>query len=111
VVALRELEQQEAAVRYQQTVLKAWQEIDDALSAYTAEQQQQRELEARARSAALAWELSQARYRGGTVDFITVLDSRRSHLQARRDLAASAGRLHIRFAMINKVIGNGPARR
>jgi NodT family efflux transporter outer membrane factor (OMF) lipoprotein len=110
VVVLRELEHQEAAVRYQQTVLKAWQEIDDALSAYTAEQQQQRELQARARSAALAWELSQARYQGGTVDFITVLDSQRSHLQARRDLAASAGRLHIRYLMINKVIGNGPAR-
>jgi len=36
-VNLRELQQQEAAVAYQQTVLKAWHEIDDALSAYTAE--------------------------------------------------------------------------
>ncbi|MCE1250590.1 MAG: efflux transporter outer membrane subunit, partial [Comamonadaceae bacterium] len=36
-VQLRELQQQEAAVNYQTTVLKAWQEIDDALSAYGAE--------------------------------------------------------------------------
>ena len=39
-VQLRELQQQEAAVNYQKTVLKAWQEIDDALAAYSAEQQQ-----------------------------------------------------------------------
>jgi hypothetical protein len=47
-VQLRELQQQEAAVNYQKTVLKAWQEIDDALSAYRAEQQQAQELKARA---------------------------------------------------------------
>ena len=36
-VELRELQQQEAAVNYQRTVLRAWHEIDDALSAYRAE--------------------------------------------------------------------------
>ncbi|MFS2055880.1 TolC family protein, partial [Variovorax sp. CT11-76] len=36
-VTLRELQQQEAAVAFQQTVLKAWHEIDGALSAYAAE--------------------------------------------------------------------------
>lgn len=108
IVTLRELEQQEAAVNYQQTVLKAWQEIDDSISGYTAEQQQTRELEARLRSANLAYELTQARYKGGTVDFIAVLDSQRSYLQARRDLASSQGRLSTRYVMINKSIGNVP---
>lgn len=108
VVQLRELEQQEAAVSYQQTVLKAWQEIDDALSAYTAEQQQAQQLEVRVRSARDAYQLAQARYEGGTVDFITVLDSQRGYLQARRDLAASEGRLNTRYVTINKVIGNTP---
>jgi outer membrane protein TolC len=32
VVQLRELQQQEAAVAYQRTVLQAWQEIDEALN-------------------------------------------------------------------------------
>ena len=40
VVQLRELEQQEAAVAFQRTVLTAWKEIDDALTGYTAERQQ-----------------------------------------------------------------------
>jgi NodT family efflux transporter outer membrane factor (OMF) lipoprotein len=108
VVQLRELEQQEAAVNYQQTVLKAWQEIDDALSAYAAEQQQAAQLGQRVRSAGVAYSLAQARYEGGTVDFIAVLDSQRSFLQARRDLAASVGRLNTRYVTINKAIGNVP---
>jgi NodT family efflux transporter outer membrane factor (OMF) lipoprotein len=111
VVELRELEQQEAAVKYQQTVLKAWQEIDDALSAYTAERQQAQQLEARVRSAGDAYALAQARYEGGAADFIAVLDSQRSLLQARRDLAASEGRMSTRYVTINKAIGNVPRER
>ena len=63
VVQLRKLEQQEAAVDFQQTVLRAWQEIDDALNAYTAERQQARQLAERARSAGDAswrWRVTRA---------------------------------------------------
>jgi NodT family efflux transporter outer membrane factor (OMF) lipoprotein len=106
VVQLRELQQQEAAVGYQRTVLQAWQEIDQALSGYTAERQQSSELQARVHSAGQAYELAQARYDGGTVDFLSVLDSQRGYLQARRDLAASNGRLGEWFVSVNKAIGN-----
>lgn len=107
-VQLRELQQQEAAVNYQKTVLKAWQEIDDALAAYSAEQQQAQELKARSDAASDAWQLAQARYDGGITDFTAVLDSQRSYLQARRDLAANQGRLAARFITVNKALGNGP---
>jgi len=55
-----------------------------------------------------AYELAQARYDGGMADFLSVLDSQRSYLQARRDLAASEGRLGTRYVMVNKAIGNTP---
>ena len=106
-VQLRELQQQEAAVNYQKTVLKAWQEIDDALSAYSAEQQQAQELQARSDAASDAYQLAQARYDGGATDYTAVLDSQRSYLQARRDLAANQGRLATRFITVNKALGNG----
>ncbi len=109
VVQLRELQQQEAAVNYQQTVLKAWQEIDDALSGYTAEQQKMHELRSRLESADAAYALARARYEGGTTDFTAVLDSQRSYLQARRDLVDSEGRLTVRYVAVNKAIGNAPA--
>jgi NodT family efflux transporter outer membrane factor (OMF) lipoprotein len=106
VVQLRELQQQEAAVAYQRTVLQAWQEIDEALNGYTAERQQGAELQARVDSANEAYRLSRARYDGGAIDFIAVLDSQRGLLQARRDLATSQGRLGGWFVTINKAIGN-----
>jgi NodT family efflux transporter outer membrane factor (OMF) lipoprotein len=108
VVQLRELEQQEAAVSYQQTVLAAWHEIDDALSAYAAERQQAERLKLRTRSSADAYALAQARYEGGVTDFLSVLDSQRSYLQARRDLADSEGRLGSRYVTVQKVLGNVP---
>lgn len=108
VVQLRELEQQEAAVNYQRTVLQAWQEIDDALSGYAAERQQAQQLQARLDSTRQAYELARARYDGGTVDFTAVLDGQRAYLQARRDLVASQGRLGTRYVMVNRVTGNIP---
>jgi len=108
VVALRELQQQEAAINFQRTVLKAWQEIDDAFSGYAAERQQAERLAARMASARSAYQLAQARYDGGTVDYTAVLDSQRSYLQARRDLAGSQGRLSARYVAVNKAIGNVP---
>jgi NodT family efflux transporter outer membrane factor (OMF) lipoprotein len=108
VVQLRELQQQEAAVAFQHTVLQAWQEIDDALNGYAAEQQQARENQERMDAAKLAYELAQARYDGGMTDFLPVLDSQRSYLLARHDLAASQGRLNTRYVTVNKALGNAP---
>ena len=108
VVQLRELEQQEAAVAYQRTVLAAWKEIDDALTAYTAERQQGTELAARAQSARQSYDLATARYEGGAVDFVAVLDSQRAYLQSRFDVIASEGRLLERYVAINRALGNAP---
>jgi NodT family efflux transporter outer membrane factor (OMF) lipoprotein len=108
VVQLRELEQQEAAVAYQRTVLAAWKEIDDALTSYTAERQQRTELATREQSARQTLDLTQARNEGGAVDFVAVLDSQRSYLQARFDLIASEGRLLTRYVAINRALGNAP---
>jgi len=108
VVQLRELQQQEAAVNHRQTVLRAWQEIDDALSGYAAQQQQVRELEARAQSTRAAYDLARERQAGGLVDFVVVLDAQRAELQVRRDLADAQGRLNLRYVTINKVLGNAP---
>jgi len=106
VVQLRDLQQREAAVAYQRTVLQGWQEIDNALNGYGAERQQNRTLTARVATTADALALVEARYRGGETSFLDVIDARRSWLQAKRDLAESNARLGTRYAAINKAIGN-----
>lgn len=104
---LRELQQQEAAIAWQQTVLKAWLEVDDALSAYANEQQAQRQWQKKTDSSAQAYAWAQARHRGGLEDFSSELDAQRTWLQARREQVASAGRLRERFVAVHKAIGGG----
>lgn len=109
VVQLRKLEAREAVVEYQRTVLRAWQEIDDALSGYTADRQQRDKLSARVRNTGDALQLLEARYRAGAVNYLPIIDARRAYLQAQRDLSDVEGRLRTRFAAINKAIGNVPS--
>ena len=108
VVKLRGLEQQEAAVNYQKTVLNAWKEIDEALSAYAAAQQETAQLAARTRNTAEALRLVNARYKNGLTDYTAVLDARRRNVQAQQALAAAQGRLNTQFAALNKAVGNVP---
>jgi len=104
VVQLRELEQQEAAVNYQRTVLQAWHEIDSALNGYAAERQQLEKQQARESSSREVFELASARYRAGTVDFSAVIDGQRALLMAQRDEIASEGRVKLRYVALNKAI-------
>ena len=108
-VKLRELRQQEAAIEFQRIVLKAWQEIDDALTAYAAEQERQQRLLAKVRSSADVYQLAQARERAGLVDFLNVIDAQRTDIQARRDAIASQGRAQLRFIAIYRALGGGIA--
>ncbi|HEJ2889908.1 efflux transporter outer membrane subunit [Pseudomonas aeruginosa] len=106
-VTLRKLEQQEAAVAYQQTVLKAWQEVDDALAGYAAERQRNAQLQARLGSAGQAYDMAKARYAGGLTDFLVELDAQRNYLQARRDLVDSDGQLRLELVALYKAVGGG----
>ncbi|WP_431221834.1 efflux transporter outer membrane subunit [Serratia sp. L9] len=107
-VVLRETEQQQAAVDFQKTVLKAWQEIDDALSRYSSAQQKLKEQQQREASAKQALALLQARYDGGLTSFIDVLDSQRSYIQSRQALAMSQRDVLIAWAAVNRSVGNYP---
>lgn len=105
VVQLRELQQQEAAVAYQQTVLKAWHEVDDSLSAYSAEHQRHIQIAEKSRSSSEALTLSETRYRNGIASYLAVIDARHILLQSEREEAGSALRLFLDFVAIRKATG------
>lgn len=107
-VVLRETDQQQAAVDYHHTVLKAWQEIDDALNRYAASQQKLQQQQRRVQSTHQALNLIQARYDGGLTDFIDVLDSQRSDIQSRQALTLSQRDLMTAWAAVNRAVGNYP---
>jgi NodT family efflux transporter outer membrane factor (OMF) lipoprotein len=107
-VELRELEQQEAAVGFQNTVLKAWHEMDDALSAYAAERQRQQALTAREASARSTLELAATRARRGMSDQLPVLQAQRALLAVQRERSASDSALALRLLAICKASGLAP---
>lgn len=107
VIELRKLEQQEAAVNYQKTVLKAWQEIDDALNAYEAERRRNLKLTEKLRSSTEAYDLAKARYNRGLTDFMTQLDTERVFLQAQSDWTDSVSQLRIKLIAVYKAVGGG----
>lgn len=105
MVTLRELQQQQAAVAWQQTVLRAWQEIDNALSAYDAERRRNVELAQRERSSRNALELARVRYEHGLTDFLVQLDAQRAWLQAQAEYTDSTSRLALGLVAISKALG------
>ncbi len=107
VVQLRELEQQEAALAFQQTVLKAWHEVDSAISDYNAERQRDTDLLAGMDSARVAMQLVQERYRGGLADFGPVLDARRALSQAESAYSEHQTRLATAWIALLKALGVG----
>lgn len=107
VVTLRKLQEQEAAVAYQRTVLQAWHEIDTALSAYASERQRNEQLAKREKESRDAYGLAHSLYRNGSTSFLDELDAQRSMLAAQRDFAGSNGQFAIRLVAIYKALGGG----
>jgi outer membrane protein TolC len=109
-VELSKLEEQQAAVAFQQTVLKAWHEMDDALSAYAAERQRRHALGAREASARSTLELAATRARRGLSDQLPVLQAQRALLALQRERAASDSALALRLLAVCKASGLAPQR-
>jgi len=107
-VQLRELQQQEAAISFRKTVLGAWHEMDDALSAYAAERQRQQQWQQRERSATAALALAQVRQQRGLSDAQPLLDARRAALQAQRERVRSEAALALRLLVVCKAAAVTP---
>jgi NodT family efflux transporter outer membrane factor (OMF) lipoprotein len=107
-VELRELAQQEAAVAFQQTVLKAWHEMDDALSAYAAERQRQQQLQQREAAARATLALASMRQRQGLSDALAPLEAQRALLAVQRERLAGEAALTLRLLAICKASGVVP---
>ncbi|MFJ4143195.1 efflux transporter outer membrane subunit [Pseudomonas sp. NPDC089734] len=87
---LRQAQEQEAALAYQQTVLRAWQEIDDSMSLYNASQLQQRKLEEAVHQNRIALSTARRQYVEGAVDFLNVLSVQRTLLATQEQWVQSS---------------------
>ncbi len=99
--------QEQALVRYEAAVLKAQEEVEDALVSYVRQRRQRDSLKAAAAAARQAYELALDQYQAGLVDFTNVLDAQQA-LQSLRDaLAQSEGGVSADVIRLYKALGGG----
>lgn len=104
---LQETYQKEAAIRFQRTVLGAWHEVDNALTAYQTEQARRNQLIRAEADNRRAVGLAQTRYRAGVADFLTVLDTERLLLSTQQQLQASTTNVSEYLVALYKALGGG----
>ncbi|MCC7351695.1 MAG: efflux transporter outer membrane subunit [Phycisphaerales bacterium] len=107
VVDVRGAQQEQALVQYEQTVLRALEEVHDALVAYATEQSRHRSLNDAAEANQQSVEMARQLYRQGLTDFMTILDAQRSLYQSQWELAQSDQMLTTSLVGLYKALGGG----
>jgi NodT family efflux transporter outer membrane factor (OMF) lipoprotein len=106
-LALKESRHREAAIEFQKTLLRAWQEVDDALTAY-AEAQKRRVAAARAAAQdKIALGAAKQRYREGLVDFLNVNESLAQLLRSENELVQSDVDVANDLVRLYRALGGG----
>jgi outer membrane protein TolC len=88
-LALRESGQREAAIAFQKTVLRAWQEVDNALTAYAAAQHLRADIARAVAQNQAALQTARQRDLEGALDFVNVNSTLGQLLQSENELADS----------------------
>jgi NodT family efflux transporter outer membrane factor (OMF) lipoprotein len=104
---LRKAQQQEAAVQYQQTVLQAFHDVDNALTAYSAEQLRRDALSRAVTQSRRALDLARAQYTQGLVTFLDVLNAQRTLFAAQQQYADSTTTVSTNLVQLYKALGGG----
>jgi NodT family efflux transporter outer membrane factor (OMF) lipoprotein len=98
---------QQALVDYRHTVLKAAQEVEDALAGFLNAQEALAFEQGAVKSARRSAEIALVQYREGVVDYQRVLDAERSLLQQQNSLAQTRSSIAISLIALYKALGGG----
>ncbi|HEY7641354.1 MAG TPA: efflux transporter outer membrane subunit [Steroidobacteraceae bacterium] len=97
----------QALASYEETVLSAYEEVENALTASSNENSRHEALRQGVESARRASELALTQYNSGLVDFQTVLDADRQLLALEDSLAVSDGEMTANLVRLYKALGGG----
>lgn len=104
---LRESQQQEAGLDYRKTVLQAWNEVDDALTAYALAQQRQKDVATTVAKSQKTLTDTQQNFQQGTVGFLNVTAAQAQVLRNQQSLARADTRLNVNLINLYKALGGG----
>jgi NodT family efflux transporter outer membrane factor (OMF) lipoprotein len=106
-IRAREEETQQAYLAYQQAVLAALQNTEDALTRYANEQQRYLSLQGALQSAQSSAVLAENQYRAGLVTYLNVLTAETTLLNAQDELTQSRQQLAQNLVSLYKALGGG----
>jgi NodT family efflux transporter outer membrane factor (OMF) lipoprotein len=106
-LVLRESRQREAAIFFQKTVLRAWKEVDDALTAYREAQLRRAEIARSVTENQAALQAARQRYSEGAIDFLNVIATLAQLLQSENDLADSDTQIATDLVNLYRTLGGG----
>jgi len=108
-VTLRRLQQQEAAISYQQTVLGAWHDVDNAASGYAAARQHVGELANKMEEYEREGVLADARSANGSTSDVPRLEAHAAASRAKREWLMGNSQMEIAFVALLKALGDEDA--
>jgi NodT family efflux transporter outer membrane factor (OMF) lipoprotein len=94
-------------INYQNTVLKAQQEVENALIAFLKSQQRAEKLAGSTAAAKRSAELAMLQYREGITDFTTVLTAEQNLLTVQDSLAVTLGEISDNLVGVYRAMGGG----
>jgi len=98
---------QELLISYQNTVLKAQQQVEDSLSGFLRSQENAEFLAKSADAAKRSFDLAFIQYQQGSTDFTTVLTAQQALLTAQDSLASALGTISTNLVGIYRALGGG----
>lgn len=99
----------ESVAEFEQVVLRALEETENALVNYREDQQRLVKLAEQARASSRAAAIARIRYREGAADFLALLDAERTELQAEDAVAEAEAGVFTSVIAVYKALGGIPA--
>jgi len=106
-IAIQNANQEESLLAYRSTILLAIQEVENALIAYSKEQQHRKSLVDALAASRRSVELSTQLYTQGQTDFLNVLTAQRALLSSEEALATSDRTVATNLIALYKALGGG----
>ena len=106
-IKVQNARQEQALAAYEQTVLTAFEEVEDNLVLYAKEQVRRRSLQDAVNASQKSLDTANRLYASGLTDFIHVLDAERSLYQAQDALAQSDRTISANLIALYKSLGGG----
>ena len=104
---IAESRQREAALQYEDAIIRALEDVENSLVALTSERSRAQTLQSAARSADAAFGRAQSLYDRGQIDLLPLLDAQRTRLAVRVNSNDSDTQLLLNSVQLYKSLGGG----